>query len=179
VRTLVLSAALSVALCSAIVACGSADEPPLGGPYGGSAPVVAPSGGGDSTGTGSGTGAVGSSNSPGGQESAVDAGASTPAPSDASMPTGTPTWSQIFAADFAPGTAGSCSACHSAMATASGAYAWLSQKNQLGGASPKLVSASVSCLSWMGGNMPPGGPSSNPMAAAALEAWAAAGAQDN
>jgi hypothetical protein len=41
---------------------------------------------------------------------------------------------------------------------------------------PALTSDGSSCLSWYGGDMPPGGPSSDPGADAALTAWVSAGA---
>ena len=42
-----------------------------------------------------------------------------------------------------------------------------------------IADPSQSILSWMGGNMPKGGPSSNAAATTDIEAWAAAGAQND
>ncbi len=44
----------------------------------------------------------------------------------------------------------------------------------------RLGWSALSCLTWVssGGNMPPGG-GSNPQAVTDMNAWAAAGAQDN
>jgi hypothetical protein len=44
---------------------------------------------------------------------------------------------------------------------------------------PGIGDPNLSCLSWMGGNMPPGGPGSNAQGTADFEAWKAAGAQNN
>jgi hypothetical protein len=204
---------LAAFVSSLAIGCGSADTPPLGGPYGGTAPeLLGPnqpppaaqvaegssthasnatsnendgtgSGAGSGTGsggTGSGTG-TGSSTGTGsgsGHQTAVDAGGPPPADMDASAAT-VPTWSDIYKAHLAFGTDGNCGLCHGEMSTASGAYSYLTSKNQLGGSSPALLSTSSSCLSWLGGNMPPAGPTSNASATAQLQAWAAAGAQDN
>jgi hypothetical protein len=65
------------------------------------------------------------------------------------------------------------------MSDAKGSYSWLQQKGYLGGSSPSLTNPNSSCLTWYGGNMPPGGPSSVPQAVSDMNAWAAAGAQDN
>ncbi len=65
------------------------------------------------------------------------------------------------------------------MSSASGAYSWLKQKGYVGGSSPELADPNSSCLSWLGGNMPPGGTTSLPQAVTDLNAWAAAGGLDN
>jgi hypothetical protein len=46
---------------------------------------------------------------------------------------------------------------------------------------PPQLTRSGSCLTWYGGNMPPGGPGASKMAQAVtdMNAWAAAGAQNN
>jgi hypothetical protein len=65
------------------------------------------------------------------------------------------------------------------MSDAKSAYAWLQQKGYVGGSNPLLTNPNYSCLSWYGGNMPPSGPSSLPQGEADMNAWAAAGGQDN
>jgi hypothetical protein len=66
------------------------------------------------------------------------------------------------------------------MKSASGAYSWLESKGQIDGTSSSaLGDPSQSILSWMGGNMPRGGPSSDAAATADIEAWAKAGAANN
>jgi len=74
---------------------------------------------------------------------------------------------------------GNCTSCHGQMSSASGAYSWLKGKGYVGSSSPRLVSSSSSCLSWLGGNMPPGGPGSEPQAVTDMNAWAAAGGLNN
>jgi len=64
------------------------------------------------------------------------------------------------------------------MGSAGGAYSWLSQKGYIGGGSPPLTDPNQSCLSWYSGNMPPNGPSDQ-QAVTEMNAWAAAGAQNN
>jgi hypothetical protein len=61
------------------------------------------------------------------------------------------------------------------MGTASGAYKWLNSHGQI----PGIADASNSRLTWLGGDMPPGGASSNAKAKSDLSAWAAAGAPNN
>jgi hypothetical protein len=79
------------------------------------------------------------------------------------------------------GTVGDCadSGCHGQMGSASGAYSWLSNKGYISGTSSALVDPNQSCLTWFGGSMPRGGPSSEPQAVTDMKAWAAAGAQNN
>jgi len=128
---------------------------------GGSTHASSSSGGGSS---GS-SGATGSSGSGGGSSSG-------------STTSTAPTWSQIDADYLARGTVGNCPSCHSQMSSATGAYSWLKGQNYINGTSSSLVSTFLSCLSWYGGNMPPGG-RSDAAAVTAMNAWAAAGALDN
>ena len=69
------------------------------------------------------------------------------------------------------------------MPTSAKTYAYLASVGYIGGACPTLVQNGVSCLSWYGGgNMPPGGtgnPASDAQAVVDMNAWAAAGAQNN
>jgi hypothetical protein len=64
------------------------------------------------------------------------------------------------------------------MGSATGAYSFLQSRGYVGGANPALA-ANGSCLSWLGGNMPPAGPSSEPQAVSDMNAWAAAGGLNN
>jgi hypothetical protein len=86
----------------------------------------------------------------------------------------------IYQAYLANGTPGNCNGggCHFQMSSASGAYSYLKSSGYINGTGSYLVK-SGSCLSWYGGNMPPGGPRSEPMAVSDMNAWAAAGAMDN
>jgi hypothetical protein len=98
--------------------------------------------------------------------------------SSGSTTSSAPTWSQVYADYLARGTVGNCPSCHSQMSSATGAYSWLKSQNYISGTSSSLVSSFFSCLSWYGGNMPPGG-RSDAAAVTAMDAWAAAGALDN
>ena len=80
-----------------------------------------------------------------------------------------PTWTDVFDAYMT-----TCKSCHSAMGTPSSAYTYLQGLGYVGGSSPRIT-ATGSCLTWYGGNMPPGGPASNPTAVSLMNAWAAAG----
>jgi hypothetical protein len=62
------------------------------------------------------------------------------------------------------------------MGTSAKAYSYLS--SYINGTSSRLVSPSQSCLTWFGGNMPPGG-GSDAQAVTDLDAWVAAGALNN
>ena len=76
---------------------------------------------------------------------------------------------------------GDCPSCHehtSNMASATAAYAFLDKEGYIDGTSSTLAT-SKSCLTWYGGFMPPSGSSSDPQAVADIDAWVAAGAQDN
>jgi hypothetical protein len=65
------------------------------------------------------------------------------------------------------------------MSTASKGYTWLTGKGYIRASKAPLADPAQSCLSWLGGSMPPSGPSSNSAATADLTAWAAAGAPNN
>jgi hypothetical protein len=65
------------------------------------------------------------------------------------------------------------------MSTASKGYTWLTGKGYISASNAPLADPNQSCLSWLGGNMPPGGPGSNATASSQLKAWAAAGAPNN
>jgi hypothetical protein len=136
-----------------IAACSASDGVPLGGPYGGVTTPPPP--------TAEQTAEPTEPTDPQSSESAASG-----ATSGESV-----TWSKIYSTYLASGTEGRCADCHRSMRTASGAYAWLVGQRQI----PGLADPDVSCLSWLGGNMPPRGPRSDSAAAADLAAWAAAG----
>jgi hypothetical protein len=89
-----------------------------------------------------------------------------------------PTWTAIYNADLKDGSIGNCVSCHAPMRTASGAYQYLQSTGFINGSSSLLVK-NGSCLSWYGGNMPPGGARSNAMVVSDMNAWANAGAMNN
>jgi hypothetical protein len=62
------------------------------------------------------------------------------------------------------------------MGTADKAYSYLS--SYINGTSSRLVKSGSSCLTWFGGNMPPGG-GSDAQAVTDFDAWAAAGGRKN
>jgi hypothetical protein len=84
----------------------------------------------------------------------------------------------IFSGYLSNSAVGGCPRCHSQMNSASGAYSWLSGQRYISGTG-SLLAASGSCLSWYGGNMPPGGTRSDAQAVSDMDAWAAAGAKNN
>jgi hypothetical protein len=65
------------------------------------------------------------------------------------------------------------------MSSPANAYSWLKGKGYIAATNAPLADPSQSVLSWLGGNMPPSGTSSNAKASSDLTAWAAAGAADN
>ena len=175
-----LSAVLIFAVASA--ACGPTDENPLGGPYGGTGRYVGRTAGQSTadtdpadTGAGDGSSAAGPDGSSGRSPSCTGSGSSgAPTPSgDAGA--SAPTWSSIYASYLGANTTGTCPTCHSGMSSAATAYAWLSRNAQI----PGIADPKASRLSWLCGNMPPNGPTSNARGVADLAAWAAAGAKNN
>jgi len=93
-----------------------------------------------------------------------------------------PTWTEIYARYFGPGSEGSCGrsrACHAAvMGDASSAHTWLEQRGYIAGTRSPIASEVNSCLRWFGGNMPPKG-KPNPDAVRDFRAWVAAGAPND
>jgi hypothetical protein len=68
------------------------------------------------------------------------------------------------------------------MASATKSYSYLSGQGYINGTGSSLVKSGKSCLSWYDGDMPPGGTgnsSSDQQAVTDMNAWAAAGAQNN
>jgi polyvinyl alcohol dehydrogenase (cytochrome) len=95
------------------------------------------------------------------------------------------TWSDIYATYLGPGTIGHCSGCHSGtgrvvpLDSALVAYQSLQSVGQITGTDSPIGRAGLSRLSWMGGDMPPNGPTIAPDAEQAIEAWVAAGAPND
>jgi polyvinyl alcohol dehydrogenase (cytochrome) len=127
-------------------------------------------------GTCTGGGGVGGAGTGGGGGGGTGGGGGGPLPT---------TWSGIYAAYLGPGTSGHCSGCHDGsgrvvpLNTASVAYNSLVQVGQINGVGSPIAKRGLSRLSWMGGDMPPAGPTSNPDAEQAIVAWVAAGAPNN
>jgi hypothetical protein len=152
-RSLTLFASL-IATAAGCVACGDPGAP-LGGPFGGTTGYTAPD---------SGTAPdVDVPDAPRGDSSHGDA----------------PTWTQIYDRYLAAGTVGNCGGCHSFLGTAGEAYDSLSSSGQIHGTSSPIVSHGDSDMSWFGGFMPLGGPSSDSAAESEMNAWVAAGALQN
>jgi hypothetical protein len=185
-------AAALVAAWTCMAGCGPA-ESPLGGPYGGTEPAPGPTTGTSSTGddggtaggstsdasSSSGSSSSGSSSSGSGNGGNSSSGGSS-GDSGASSSSGggaAPTWAALYQSYLASGTEGHCASCHSETSSASGTYTWLQGRGYIAGTTSTLV-ASGSCLTWFGGNMPPGGPN-DAQAASDMTAWAADGAQNN
>lgn len=140
--------------------CGT-DDAPLGGPYGGRAWLVGPTDGGfnvrDATITPKRPPTTGGGSGAGEQGS----------------------WTGIFNRYLATDTVGNCTTCHTEMSSPSASFQWLQEDGYVGAADPLLTSQGASCLSWYGGDMPPGTPVANPDAVRELTLWAAAGARNN
>jgi polyvinyl alcohol dehydrogenase (cytochrome) len=114
-----------------------------------------------------------------GTDAGTDAGSD--AGTDAGVPDAStgPTWSALYTAYFAAGTVGHCSNCHAPTNTATGLYTFLQTRGQIDGVNSRLAQTGNSILTWFGGTMPLGGPSSLPQAEADVRAWVAAGALNN
>src|SRR4029077_3534526 len=154
--------ASTVLVACAGLGCGGADALPVGGPFGGTLDPAAIVDGGIV----------------GGGDGVLDAGTSSSI-SSAIGSDAVPTWTQLYNDYFVAGTIGRCTNCHATdMATAASSYAYLQAKGYVGGTMPGLVDSYGSCLTWFGGNMPYGGPTSNAKATKDFLAWAKAGAKN-
>ena len=172
-----------------IAACGSVDEPPLGGPFGGSTDTTDPNSGqssSDPNNTNDPTDDGGTTNTgnDSGTQQTKDSGTQTKDSGTQTQDSGTQqqqgvTWTSIYNAYMKSGTKGKCNSCHSQGSSATKLYSWLQGRGYISGTSSSLVSSSSSCLSWYGGNMPPSGPSSYSQAVTDMNSWAAAGAPNN
>jgi hypothetical protein len=92
---------------------------------------------------------------------------------------GTPTWTQIFDAYLASGTIGYCTDCHAEMSDPPASFFWLEEQGYVGEPNPALTNPGASCLTWYGGNMPPGAPVLSADAVKHMDAWAVAGGFNN
>jgi hypothetical protein len=90
-----------------------------------------------------------------------------------------PTWSTLYRKYMAKDTVGDCGSCHAEAGTAQRAYDWLARQQYMAGSPPYLVDSRSSCFTWLGGDMPPDGPSSYGRAQRDFQAWADAGAGKN
>ena len=163
----------------------------MGGPYGGDGIGVSPhNGGGSATPSGNGStdgdgGSVGTGTGTDGGSGRVDAGqgggtdsGGPPPPKDAGVVVSAPTWTQIHNS-YLVSSLGHCQDCHSSFSSPSSSYSYLRGKGYINGAHSPLVDSSQSCLTWYGGNMPKNPTGPQPQAVSDMNAWAAAGAQNN
>jgi len=162
-----LTTALLAAVAASLLARCGGDSNPLGGPYGGTAnspPPTPEDASAEAAGDDGDSGGAASSSGDGGSDAIT-------------VPM---TWTQLFNAFFVAGTVGNCTAmgCHN-YPTPQALYSYLEAMLQVGGPNPALTNPNTSCLTWYGGDMPMGGAASAPQVVAELNAWAAAGAQDN
>jgi hypothetical protein len=156
--------ALATASLCGSLGCSGGDGVPLGGPFGGAVPADVMDAGAETDGDG-----------------VLDAGAQTSGSASGSS-SQAPTWTQLFNAYFAVGKVGNCalSGCHATyMTSPSAAFSWLQSEQQVGGSQPALANPNSSCLTWLGGDMPPGGPGAEPSAVTDLDLWLKAGAKNN
>jgi hypothetical protein len=141
-----------------LVACSGNASSPLGGPYGGGAYRLGPTDGGFSN---------------------ADASFSPPRPPTGAGPSGAQgTWTHIFTTYMAAGTFGNCTPCHKEMSNASKSYKWLADQGYMGGTAPSLTGSS-SCLSWYGGDMPPGKQPPLDAAVEEMNLWAKMGGRND
>ncbi len=180
----------TIFILGSLIGCGPVDQPPLGGPYGGSTDPTDPSNGdngnGDPNSSDPDAGSTQQGNDSGttqqqndsGTTQQKDSGTTQTQDSGQQQQNNAPTWTQIFNSYMANGKEGRCASCHSQGSSATKLYSWLQGKGYINGKSSALVSTSQSCLSWYGGNMPPSGPN-DAKAVSDMNAWAAAGAANN
>jgi PQQ-like domain len=127
-------------------------------------------------GAGSGGAGSGGSGGSGGVGGAAGGGSTGPLPT---------TWTGIYNAYFGPSTIGHCGGCHNGMGrvvplnTAALAYKSLQDVGQINGTASPIAQRGMSRLTWIGGDMPPSGPTSAPDAEQAIRDWVAAGAPNN
>jgi hypothetical protein len=132
----------------------------------------------------------------GGTDASSDGGSANEAGPDAAPDadggSAAPTWSQIYALYIGPGTPGHCSGTGGCHTTLRGGFKCGTSKGECfqglvsaglvtpanGSASP-IGLVGQSPLVWLGGGMPLDDATQNPVAAAAVQAWVAAGAPNN
>ncbi len=182
-----------MALAALATGCGSVDDPPLGGPYGGTTNGTDPNGGqnpdqnnNNNNNSGTDAGSTTTTTKDSGttqQQQTQDSGSqqqqqqTQDSGSQQQQQTNAPTWTSIYN-NYLKSSVGRCNSCHSQCSSASNTYSWLQGKGYISGTSSALVDSNQSCLSWYGGNMPPSG-GSNAAAVKDMNAWAAAGAANN
>ena len=92
-------------------------------------------------------------------------------------------WLHIYYAYFVENAVGNCTAagCHQTeMADPTKAYNWLVDEGYIGVSPPPLAQDGSSCLSWYGGDMPPGlAPAAPDSLKSELMTWAAAGGRND
>jgi len=136
--------------------CGAGDTP-LGGPFGGKGRLLGPTDGGYDN---------------------VDATFTPPLPQTGSIP-GTPgSWTHVYFAYLAEGTIGNCYPCHIEMVDPPASFRWLEEHAYVGDGAP-LLTSTQSCLTWFGGNMPPGSPVQSAEAVNEMNLWVSSGALNN
>ncbi len=147
-------------LCTLMLALGcDGDGLPLGGPYGGRAEV---------------------SGRTDGSYDNWDATYRPPfVPREAGPVSDPPTWADLYLLYMGPGTIGYCTDCHPEMTDPPASFSWLQEHGYVGGPDPLLTSQGSSCLTWYGGNMPPGAPVLSEAAVKHMDAWAKAGGPNN
>jgi hypothetical protein len=182
---------LPVIVTLSFIACGGVDDPPLGGPYGGTTDPTDPNGGQNGADPNGDPNNNNTTDDAGTTQQQQDSGTTQQKDSgttqkdsgttqqDSGTQTTSVTWTTIFNSYMAGSTKGRCSACHSQGSSKSNLYTWLKGKGYINGTKSALVDPNQSCLSWYGGNMPTNGPSSWTQAVSDMNAWAAAGAQNN
>jgi hypothetical protein len=201
--------------CALAYGCGSADEHPLGGPFGGDSTPPNPNKGTataptstdpnnpnpnpttttTSTGNPPPPGHDAGSNPPPGHDAGgnppppTDAGGNPPPPVDANMPPPQgPTWTQIYAADFGPGSPGRCgdSGCHASTRSnfrcdsQSDCYSHFQSTGALGSGG-WLTDPNNSYIWWFsnGGNMPTDNNQPSAQGLMDIQTWVANGAPNN
>jgi hypothetical protein len=90
---------------------------------------------------------------------------------------GAPEWNELYWKYMAKGTVGDCPSCHAEASTAPETYRWLAKQQYMVGNPPYLVDPRASIFSWLGGDMPPEGPSRYVRAEKDFAAWADARAR--
>lgn len=123
---------------------------------------------------------------------APDAGPGTPTDAGPPDAAAAPTWTQIYAQYIGPGTPGHCSGtggCHTnnrggfkCGTTKADCYSGMVAAgliDTVNGTQSAIGKVGQSPLAWLGGGMPLDNDAPNPAAAAAIQAWVAAGAKNN
>lgn len=176
------------AVCAVVgISCGSADEHPLGGPFGGPTSTASTTNDGGPPGDGGNNVAdAGGQGTDSGGVLPKDGGG--PPPKDTGTMTAGPTWTSIYAADFGPGTPGRCGdgGCHASTKrgfrcnSKDDCYNYFVSSGYVSGTSSALTGSS-SCLWWFSsvGNMPTDNGTPGQTELDNIKAWVQAGAANN